>query len=155
MYVFIYFIFSAAPAADGSCWARGRIGAAAASLCHATAISHLSHICNLHCSSWQRLIINPLSEARDRIHILMDTRQLFNPLSPNGNSRKVILIRQVRKDRTSEKPNPAGEHCQSSIRFCVLALQQHWNFFPLPQHHDLTKILRNSGWRAGKTGPLI
>ena len=31
-----------------------------------------SHICNLHHSSRQRLILNPLREARDRTHILMD-----------------------------------------------------------------------------------
>ena len=31
----------------------------------ATARSDLSHICDLHHSSWQRQILNPLSEARD------------------------------------------------------------------------------------------
>ena len=36
----------------------------------------LSRICNLHHSSWQCWIINPLSEARDWTHILMDTSQL-------------------------------------------------------------------------------
>ena len=30
-----------------------------------------SHVCNLHPSSWQRPILNPLSEARDRTHNLM------------------------------------------------------------------------------------
>ena len=35
-----------------------------------------SHICNLHHSSWWHLILNPLSKARDRIHILMDTSQV-------------------------------------------------------------------------------
>jgi len=32
----------------------------------ATATADLSHICNLHHSSWQRRILNPLSEARDQ-----------------------------------------------------------------------------------------
>ena len=32
-----------------------------------------SCIWNLHHSSWQRQITNPLSEARDQTHILMDT----------------------------------------------------------------------------------
>ena len=32
-----------------------------------------SGVCNLHCSSQQRHILNPLSEARDRTHVLMDT----------------------------------------------------------------------------------
>ena len=41
----------------------------------ATAMPDPSHFCNLQRSSWQCCIPNPLSEARDRIHILMDTNQ--------------------------------------------------------------------------------
>ena len=37
----------------------------------------LSHICDLHHSSWQHWILNPLSEARDRTGILMVTRQVL------------------------------------------------------------------------------
>ena len=39
----------------------------------ATAVWDLSRICNLYHSSWQRRILNRLSEARDRTRILMDT----------------------------------------------------------------------------------
>ena len=35
-----------------------------------TAMPDLNQICDLHCSSWQHQIPNPLSEARDRICIL-------------------------------------------------------------------------------------
>ena len=31
-----------------------------------------SYVCDLPHSSWQRLILNPLSDARDAAHILMD-----------------------------------------------------------------------------------
>ena len=31
----------------------------------ATAMQDLSHVCNLHYSSWQHQILNPMSEARD------------------------------------------------------------------------------------------
>ena len=41
----------------------------------ATAMRDRSHIFNLHHGSWQCCILNPLSEARDQIHILMDTSQ--------------------------------------------------------------------------------
>ena len=34
-----------------------------------------SHVCDLHHSSRQRWILNPLSEARDRARIFMDTSQ--------------------------------------------------------------------------------
>ena len=51
------------------------MGAAAAGLCHATATATPDSgcICNLHCSSWQRWILNPLSEARDTTCVLMNT----------------------------------------------------------------------------------
>ena len=43
-------------------------------LAYATATAMLeSCICNLHHSSWQRHILNSLSEARDQTCILMDT----------------------------------------------------------------------------------
>ena len=38
----------------------------------ATAIADLNHICDLHRSSQQCWILNPLSEARDRTHIVTD-----------------------------------------------------------------------------------
>ena len=37
-----------------------------------TTVPDLSSICDLHHSSWQRRILNPLSEARDQTGILMD-----------------------------------------------------------------------------------
>ena len=37
---------------------------------YATARQDPNHLCNLHHSCW---ILNPLSEARDPTHILMDT----------------------------------------------------------------------------------
>ena len=37
----------------------------------ATAMQDLGHICDLHHSSWQRRLLNPLSEARDRTHNLL------------------------------------------------------------------------------------
>ena len=46
-----------------SCWAYTT----------ATATQDRSHVCDLHHSSWQRQILNPLSEARDQTQVLMDT----------------------------------------------------------------------------------
>ena len=42
----------------------------------ATAMRDLSHVCDLYRSSWQRQIFNPLSEARDRTCVLMETSQV-------------------------------------------------------------------------------
>ena len=57
--------------AHGGSQAGGRIGATAAGLQH---------------SSWKCWILNPLSKARDQTYILMDTTQVGNPVSHNGNS---------------------------------------------------------------------
>ena len=45
-----------------------------------------NHICNLRCSLWHHRILNPMSEAREETHVLMDTSWVLNPLSHNGNS---------------------------------------------------------------------
>ena len=43
----------------------------------ATATADPSRVCNLHYSSWQLHILNPLSEARDQTCILMDTSWVY------------------------------------------------------------------------------
>jgi len=62
--------------AYGSSQARGQIGAAVMAYTTATATRELSQVCDLYLSSWQRWIPNPLSKARDRTRILMDTSQI-------------------------------------------------------------------------------
>ena len=57
----------------------------------ATAMPELSHTRDLHHSAQQRRILNPLSEARDGIHILMDTSRVLNPLSHDKNSWSLVL----------------------------------------------------------------
>jgi len=78
--LFIYFIiiiiiifglclFRVAPMVYGSSQARGRIGAVAA-------MPDPSHVCDLHHSSRQCRILNPLSEAKDQTQVLMDASQV-------------------------------------------------------------------------------
>ena len=55
----------------------------------ATAMPEPSLFCNLHCSLQQCQILNPLSEARDRTRVLMDTSGILNPLSHNRNSHAI------------------------------------------------------------------
>ena len=43
-------------------------------------------VCDLHHSSWQCQTLNPLSEARDQTHILIDAGWVHNLLSHNRNS---------------------------------------------------------------------
>ena len=61
-----------------------------------TATPDLIHIFNLQHSLWQWWILNPLSEARDQTHILMDTIQVLNPLSHNGKTPEIINFKRER-----------------------------------------------------------
>ena len=75
--VFFLFLFMATPGTHGGSRDRGGMEAAT---------WNLGCVCDLHHSSGQRQILKPLSEVRDRTCILMDTNQVLNPLSHNGNS---------------------------------------------------------------------
>ena len=61
----------------------------------ATATQDPSCICDLHHSSWKHQIPNPLSEARYRTHNFMNTSQVLNLLSHNGNAWFLILKRPL------------------------------------------------------------
>ena len=65
----------------------GQMGAAAAGLHHSHSnVGSELHLQPLLRSSQQRWTLNPLSEARDRTHILIDTSQVLNLLIHNRNS---------------------------------------------------------------------
>ena len=51
-----------------------------------TAVPDLSCMCKPHHSSWQRRILNPLSKARGRTCILMDTSRVHNLLRHKRNA---------------------------------------------------------------------
>ena len=56
----------------------------------ATATRDLSRICDLHLSSWQCRILNPLIEARVRTHNLRGPSWIYYPLNHDGNSQLEI-----------------------------------------------------------------
>ena len=62
----------------------------------ATATWDPSHICNIHCSSQQCQILNPLSKTRDWTRILMDTSWVLNTLSHDRNSETLFLNREIK-----------------------------------------------------------
>ena len=71
LWLFIFFLFMTTPAA---CEVL-RIG-----------VESELQLTGLHHSSWQCWILDPLCEARDSTHILMDTSWVLNPPRCNGNS---------------------------------------------------------------------
>ena len=70
--VCIFCIFRAAPMTYESSQARHQIGAEAEAYATARAMQDASLVCDLHHSSQQRWILNPLSKVRDQTHNLMD-----------------------------------------------------------------------------------
>ena len=84
-----------------------------------TAMPDLSCIGDLRCSSRQRQILNPLSEARDLICILMDTSWVHNPLSHKGNSPSYGLFM---------KQESANDGLQPYLACCLFQqIKFYWN----------------------------
>ena len=73
---FFFCLFRATPMAYRSSQARAWIGAVPLAYTTATATPNQSCICDLHHSSWQCCIFNPLSKARDQTCVLMDISQI-------------------------------------------------------------------------------
>ena len=89
-----------------------------------------SHICNLYHSSWQRQSLNPLSEARDRTHVLTVTSQVHyfqaTKRTPKKHNLKKYLTRQNAKGYIKlwerEKEGKAGYKTVSTQWFQVFCL---------------------------------
>ena len=69
-------LFRATTTVYGVSQTRGWMAVVAAGLTTATATQDPSHVSDLHHSSLQHWILNPLREARDRTSILIDTSQI-------------------------------------------------------------------------------
>ena len=66
LFIHLFCLFRATPMAYGGSQVRGQIGVRQDPSC----------ICDLHHSSWQCWILNPLSEVRNRACDLMDASQI-------------------------------------------------------------------------------
>ena len=90
-----------------------------------------SHICDLHHSSWQCRILNPLSETRDCTQILMDPNWVRYPLSHEGNSLDNIFESAISYSITS----------QIVFLFNSKLKNETWLKFFLPSRNSLFKYL--------------
>ena len=73
IFLFFSFFLGPAPVAFGSSQARGQIGVQLPVYTTATAMQDPSHVCDLYHILRQYWILNPLNDARDGTHILVDT----------------------------------------------------------------------------------
>ena len=72
----VFLLFRAIPMAYEGSQAGVEVELQLPAYATATAMRDPSCICNLHHSSQQHWILNPLSDARDQTHVLMDTSQV-------------------------------------------------------------------------------
>ena len=91
-YFILFFLFMAAPVAQGRSQARGQIRVAAEAYITAVATLDPSCISNLHCSFQHHRIFNPLSEARDGTRILVDSRWICFCCATTGTPRPLSFI---------------------------------------------------------------
>ena len=76
-YLCIYFVFSGPPPWHMEVPLLGVESELQLPACvTVTATPVLSRVCNLYHSSWQHHILNPLHEARDQTHVLVDTSRV-------------------------------------------------------------------------------
>ena len=74
---YYYFcLFRALSEEYGDSQVRGQLEMQLLAYTTATAMSDPSHVCDLHYGSRQHQILNPLSEGRGRICVLMDASQI-------------------------------------------------------------------------------
>ena len=95
IFFFFFCLFRAALMACGGSQVRGWIGTTAAVLCHSHSNSRSEPCLQPTPRSWQRRIFNPLREARDQTHILMDASQICFHWATMGTPTIVIFF-QVR-----------------------------------------------------------
>ena len=74
------------------------------------AMQDLSCVCSLHHGSLQHRVLNPLREAGDGTHVLMDTSWVLNPPSHSRNSWRWTL-----KDEVAGNRQRGGAHVEG---FC-------------------------------------
>ena len=84
--IFFFFLNRAVPVAYGSSKLGVELKLQLPAYTTAIATSDPSHVCNLHHSSRQCQILNPLSEAQDRTHVLTDASRFHSALSHEGHS---------------------------------------------------------------------
>ena len=80
----------------------------------AIAMQDLSHVYDLHHSSWQCWIPDPLSEARDQTHVLMDTSRIHFGCATTGTTVVIVFV-----DITCSQNHP-NNICDLHIIFCKL-----------------------------------
>ena len=129
----------------------------------ATAMQGLSQVCDLHHSSWQWQILNPLSKGRDRTRILKDSSWIL--LSHNGNSEIPSILHTLVGGNGFAYAIPlvwnvclphAQQHLRSlySFRHCqIFTLDSHLSPEGNLDLIQMCSLIPQHPWASGKAGP--
>ena len=122
LFFFFFCFFRATPVVYGGSQARGRIGATAAGLTHRETRG-LSHVCDLYHRSRQRWIHDPLSKARDRTCILIDTSRIHFHCATTGTPKYIfkLLFYLIRNGLTGEWQCRGWSHLTDVRELCALS----------------------------------
>ena len=83
----------------------------------ATATWDLSHVCSLHHRSRQHWILNPLSKARDRTHVLRDTSQVHYWGGTTGTLGGLLFEPDHQAMKKSKPPHAETPHREVTCTF--------------------------------------
>ena len=97
----------------------------------AATASDSSHICNLHHSSWQHEILNPLSKVSDQTCILMDISWVLNSLSHNRNSYLLFFFSGLHMACRSSRGQGSNPYHKSGNTKSLTAKPPGNSFMPL------------------------
>ena len=106
LFFFSFLPFRATPVAYEGYQARGQIGATAAGLCHSHSNAGSKPFCNLHHSSLQWQILNPLSEARDQSSNLIVPSRICFHCATTGTPFVAFLYSNNELSEINQENNP-------------------------------------------------
>ena len=128
-----FLLFRAAPTGYGGSQARGQIGATATAQATATVTPDLSLVCNLYCSSWQRWILNPLSEARHRTHNLMVASRICFCCTTTGTLSLFLFKHFCAWFVLKLLQSICESHCPLVLAIVIFCVKKNQKTGPLPQ----------------------
>ena len=99
----------------------------------ATAMSDTSHVCNLHHSSQQCQLLNPLNEARDGMHILMDTSRIHFHCNMTGLYQPhLVLHHPSPKNKDILKHSHYHSETYNRLKITLFSIHYTYNVLQLP-----------------------
>ena len=146
LFIYLFMLFRALPMAYGSSQAGGQIRAAAASLYHSQSNMGSSRICNLHHSTQQHQILNPLIKGRNWTHVLMDTSQVRYCWATTGTSAFIFWVMDINSFCCTSK----DVHCEEAEERGLNSL--HMN---QPEEHPSWIVMMDESWGSAQLGRVL